>query len=263
MIDRQRLMDIAREAGRIAHSRWPGAGHELTTWEKKPGDPVSEADLAVDQHLKARLLGARPDYGWASEETEDSLERLEADRVFICDPIDGTRAFVAGEPTWAHSLAVVERGEVIAAAVYLPVRDKMYLASKGAGATLNGVAIKASGRDEVEGATALGPKINFKPEHWLDDNPPTMKRSFRPSLAYRLSLIAEGRYDAMLTLRPCWEWDIAAGALISAEAGAGVSDRNGQMLKFNTRNRQTNGVVAAGRSVHQQIISRLRRNEAS
>lgn len=254
------LEAAARESGEIARKYWRD---DPQVWDKGQNDPVSEADLAVDQHLKTRLLGARPDYGWASEETEDSLDRLEADRVFICDPIDGTRAFVAGEATWAHSLAIAERGEVVAAAVYLPVRDKMYLAQKGAGATLNGSEIKASGRGELEGATALGPKVNFRPEHWQDDNPPAMKRSFRPSLAYRLSLIAEGRYDAMLTLRPCWEWDIAAGSLISAEAGAGVSDRNGQALIFNTRNRKTNGVVAAGHQVHGQIISRLRQSEAS
>ena len=105
---------------------------------EKRDDPVSEADFAVDTHLRTSLLAARPDYGWVSEETEDDPARFEARHVFIVDPIDGTRAFVAGEPTWAHSLAITEEGRVTAACVYLPVRDKLYLADLGGGATLNG-----------------------------------------------------------------------------------------------------------------------------
>ena len=149
--DLQLLEEAAREAGEIARSFWR---EDPKVWDKGGDDPVSEADFAVDQHLKSRLLSARPDYGWVSEETEDDPARLGAKRVFIVDPIDGTRSFVAGEKTWAHSIAVAEEGRVIAGAVYLPVREKMYLARSGGGASLNGNSLRASNRAEVGGAIA-------------------------------------------------------------------------------------------------------------
>ncbi|MDJ0640083.1 MAG: 3'(2'),5'-bisphosphate nucleotidase CysQ [Paracoccaceae bacterium] len=245
---------VAREAGEIARKYWRA---DPKVWDKGSNDPVSEADLAVDRHLRERLMAARPDYGWLSEETEDDpAARKSARRVFIVDPIDGTRSFVAGEKTWAHSLAVVEGGRVRAACVFLPVREKLYLAAKGAGASLNGARLTVSGREQVDGATVLSPKVSFREEYWQDGVPP-VKRHFRPSLAYRMALIGEGRFDAMLTLRPAWEWDIAAGALIAEEAGATVTDRNGRVLRFNSRERQTAGVVAANTELHGALSKRL------
>lgn len=248
------LNDAAREAGEIALGFWR---EDPQVWDKGGDDPVSEADFAVDTHLKERLLAARPDYGWVSEETVDDPARLQAKRVFIVDPIDGTRAFVAGEKTWAHSLAVVEAGNVIAACVFLPVREKMYLSELGQGATLNGTPLQASNRAGLDGATVLSPKVSFRDEHWKN-GPPPVERHFRPSLAYRLALIGEGRFDAMLTLRPSWEWDIAAGALIAEEAGAKVTDRHGETLTFNSPARQTAGVIAASTGVHAGLREALR-----
>ena len=247
------LEETAREAGEIARSFWR---EDPQVWDKGGDDPVSEADFAVDTHLKERLLAARPDYGWVSEETEDDPARLNAARVFIVDPIDGTRSFVAGEKTWAHSLAVAENGRVIAACVFLPVREKMYLSELGGGATLNGAPMSALQRPALEGASVLSPKVSFRPEFWKD-SPPAVKRHFRPSLAYRLALVGEGRFDAMITLRPAWEWDIAAGALIAEEAGARVMDRHGERLSFNSPARQTAGVITGGRNVAEALLSRL------
>lgn len=247
------LEEAAREAGEIARGFWR---EDPQVWDKGGDDPVSEADFAVDRHLHDRLLGARPGYGWVSEETEDDPVRLTAERVFIVDPIDGTRSFVAGERTWAHSLAVAENGRVTAACVYLPVRDKLYLAALGQGATLNSAAISASSQAGVDGATVLSPKVSFRDEFWKD-GPPPVERHFRPSLAYRMALIGEGRFDAMLTLRPAWEWDIAAGALIATEAGAKVTDRHGAALAFNSPARQTAGVLAAGAALHAGLLERL------
>lgn len=251
--DLELLETAAREAGEIARSFWR---EDPQVWDKGGDDPVSEADFAVDQHLNTRLLNARPDHGWVSEETEDNTERFETARVFIVDPIDGTRSFVAGEKTWAHSLALVEDGEVIAACVYLPVRDKMYLAERGKGATLNGAPLTASSRDVLEGATVLSPKVSFKPDFWKAD-PPAVDRHFRPSLAYRMALVGEGRFDAMITLRAAWEWDIAAGALIASEAGAVVTDRHGGPLSFNSPTRQTAGVIAGASSIHAGLSRQL------
>ncbi len=248
------LRDAALEAGRIARRYWR---EDPQVWDKGGDDPVSEADFAVDTYLKTELLHHRPDYGWVSEETEDDPARLTAQRVFIVDPIDGTRAFVAGEPTWAHSLAVAEQGRVTAACVYLPVRDKMYLAARGRGATLNDAPLAASTADRLDGATVLTPRVTMHERFWKA-GVPAFDRHFRPSLAYRLALVGEGRFDAMLTLRPAWEWDIAAGALIATEAGAIVTDRHGADLAFNSMARQTAGVVTAATPLHPQIIGALR-----
>lgn len=251
--DLELLRTAAEEAGRIARRYWR---EDPQVWDKGGDDPVSEADFAVDTFLKTSLLEARPDYGWVSEETEDDPARLDAERVFIVDPIDGTRAFVAGEPTWAHSLAVAERGQVTAACVFLPVREKLYLAEVGQGATMNGNAIRASDTASVVAARVLTPRVTMQPKFWRSDVP-AFDRHFRPSLAYRLSLVAEGRFDGMLTLRPSWEWDIAAGALIASEAGAAVSDRHGRSLTFNNLSRQTAGVIAATSDVHRDLLSAL------
>jgi myo-inositol-1(or 4)-monophosphatase len=128
--------------------------------------PVTEADLAVDKMLSAALCLERPEYGWLSEETEDGAERLHKEQVFIVDPIDGTRAFIAGTEHWSHSLAVAKAGQIQAAAVYLPVLDMMFSASLGAGAFLNGVPISVSPRAETQGADILSAKSNFDPEFW-------------------------------------------------------------------------------------------------
>lgn len=248
------LSDAVREAGEIACRFWR---EDPQVWDKGGDDPVSEADFAVDTHLKDRLLGARPEYGWVSEESEDDSARLTAERVFIVDPIDGTRAFVAGEKTWAHSLAIAEAGRVVAACVFLPARDKLYLAREGQGATLNDEAIRSTTKAGAEGATVLTPRVTMQDRFWHTGIAPGFERHFRPSLAYRLSLVAEGRFDGMLTLRATWEWDIAAGALIASEAGARVTDRKGQTLTFNSPARQTAGVVAGGERVHRDIVGAL------
>ena len=218
--------------------------------------PVSEADLAVNDMLKARLLAARPGYGWLSEETPDSADRLAVDTVFIVDPIDGTRAFVAGEETWAHSLAVAHQGKVTAGVVYLPALDRIYTASDTAPPLKDGQPIAASGRETLTGANILTTKANLAPEKW-PGGVPEIERSFRASLAYRMCLAAEGRFDGMLTLRDSWEWDIAAGSLIAERAGAVVTDRQGKALRFNTPGAMTAGVLALPPRLHTEAMARL------
>lgn len=249
------LIDAARMAGRVATSF---AGKTAQRWDK-PGDagPVTEADLAVNALLLSTLMLARPDYGWLSEETEDTTQRLSHDRVFIVDPIDGTRSFVEGSNTWAHSIAVAEHGQITAAVVYLPLRNKLYAAAKGQGATCNGTLIRASDNAALHQSTVLAAKPALMDHHWKTRQVPTFKRNYRPSLAYRLALVAEGRFEAMLTLRHSWEWDIAAGALIAAEAGGIASDRTGAPLRFNNADPRLNGVVAGGRPACAALIDAL------
>jgi myo-inositol-1(or 4)-monophosphatase len=253
--DLELLTAAARAAGEIATRFWSGKNR---VWDKATDDPVSEADLAVDTYLRDRLIAARPDYGWLSEETEDTPDRLNARRVFVIDPIDGTRSFIEGEKTWAHSLAVVEDGQPVTAVVYLPLRERLFAAEAGRGATLNGAAIAASDWSGEAPIRLLANAASMDMRHWPVGEP-DVKRSFRPSLAYRLCLVAQGRYDAMVTFRDSWEWDIAAGALIAAEAGATVTNRHGAPLSFNNDRPANHGVVAAAPGAYTTLMAHRRR----
>jgi len=248
------LTGAARAAGEIG-LRFAETGAQ--SWDKPGGaGPVTEADLAVDMLLAERLRTARPGYGWLSEESTDGPARLDSDRVFIVDPIDGTREFISGGRAWAHALAVVEQGRVIAAAIHLPRLDKLYAAAAGRGATLNGRPIRVTARTKLTGAHVLAAKPSYDAHNWRGAVP-ELSRAYRPSLAYRLSLVAEGRYDAMMTLRDSWEWDVAAGELILREAGAQVSDRRAGPLRFNNTVPKVNGVVAAGPVLHAALTGAL------
>ncbi|MFP4327301.1 MAG: inositol monophosphatase family protein [Paracoccaceae bacterium] len=248
------LIRAARVAGEVA-LRFDGPS--ARRWDKPGGaGPVTEADMAVNEELRALLRPARPDYGWLSEEDPDSHARLTRARCFVLDPIDGTMGFIEGSSSWSHSLAVVEDGLPVAAVVYLPAMDKLYAAARNAGATLNGAAIAPTEAPRADGADVLATRYAMESRNWRGAVP-GFKRHHRPSLAYRLALVAEGRFDAMLTLRESWDWDIAAGALICTEAGARVTDRRGSALRFNTAPPRSNGVVAAGPALHHDLLAAL------
>lgn len=247
------LITAAREAGGVAMRHFK---RNPQVWDKGDGaGPVTEADLAVNTLLADRLRTARPDYGWLSEESPDDTNRLSKQRCFIIDPIDGTRAFIDGQDSFAHSLAIAEGDQIIAAAVFLPAKDRMYSAHVASDAALNGHTIRASAQRTEAGASVLTSKPNMAAQHW-PGGVPDLHRAFRPSLAYRLCLVAQGRFDAMLAFRPTWEWDIAAGALIAARAGAVVSDGTGAMLRFNAPDPRTDGVLVAASSLHAELIAR-------
>ncbi|MVO16442.1 inositol monophosphatase family protein [Parasedimentitalea huanghaiensis] len=249
------LVDAAQRAGQIATQF---TGPEAKRWDKPDGaGPVTEADLAVNSMLEDMLPSARADYGWLSEESEDSDTRLSCDSVFIIDPIDGTRSFAEGGQTWAHSLAVADKGEVTAAVIYLPQRELLYCAARGMGATCNGTPIYVADLADLDQANVLAARPNLDGRHWRTGTAPMFKRSLRPSLAYRMAQVADGHFDAMLTLRPSWEWDIAAGDLILREAGGICSDRTGKPLKFNNPQPLLSGVVAANHALHEAMISAL------
>ncbi len=248
------LTETAREAGELAQSF---VGGELDIQHKEDNaGPVTDADLAVNRLLEDRLRNARPDYGWLSEESPDDSARQAKKRVIIVDPIDGTRSFIEGGRTWSHSLAIVEDGIPVAAVVYLPMLERLYSASLGQGARLNSTPIGVSQTQAPDGSNVLATKPSLEARFW-PNGIPDLTRHHRPSLAYRLSLVAEGRFDAMFTFRPSWEWDIAAGALIMSEAGARVTDRRGAALKFNNPVPQTDGVLGANPTLHAAFLDRL------
>lgn len=252
--DLELLQIAAREAGEIAARFWR---QDPQAWDKGGGaGPVTEADLAVDTHLEARLGRARPDYGWLSEETEDNPARLDAERVFIIDPIDGTRAFIDGAKDFAHSLAIAKDGRITVAVVYLPMRDLMYTAQSGHRARLNGHPIAPSDSG-IEGASVLTQRNVLDPVFWRGGRVPGFQRAFRSSLAWRLCLAAEGRFDAALSLRAAWEWDIAAGALIAECAGAIASDCHGAPMRFNNPRPQLDGLIVAGPRLHTELLGAL------
>lgn len=248
------LLAAAEQAGRIALRFWRRSPEVFT---KHDDSPVTEADLAVNRMLHAELLAARPDYGWLSEETPDDTARLARPRVFVVDPIDGTRAFMAGENAFSHALAVVENGVPVAGVVHLPALGLTYAATAGGAATRNGVAIACGARGDADEGTVLASSSSLAPEHW-PGGAPRLRRHFRASLAWRFCLVADGSFDATLTLRPAWEWDIAAGALIAERAGAVVTDAAGAALAFNRPRPQTQGAVAAGPALHAALMARRR-----
>lgn len=247
------ILAAAQDAGKIALRHFRA---DPQAWDKPDNaGPVTEADLEVDRFLQTRLMAARPGYGWLSEETEDDHARLTAEHVFIVDPIDGTRAFISGAETWAVVIAIARAGVITDAVVHLPARGLTYAARLGAGAQCNGAALRCATHAKADGAHILAAKPTLAAAHW-PGGLPALTRSFRPALAYRLALVAEGRFDAMITLRPSWEWDIAAGALIVTEAGGAVSDRHGRALRFNSGEARLDGVVAGG-ACHAALVARL------
>ena len=247
------LIDAALASGEIAKSFFR---KQPETWEKddKSG-PVTEADIAINRMLKAELLFNRPDFGWLSEETEDSSERLSYSNVFIVDPIDGTRSFISGNKMFSHSLAIARNGYIVAGVVFLPILNLMYTASETNPSELNGKRIEASKTKKIENSRVLTSIKNMNSRNWKG-RAPSVNIAHRSSLAYRLCLVADGQFDAILTLRKCWEWDIAAGDIIIRKAGGRVTDKYNKPILFNKANNTNEGCIGAGCNLHTIICSK-------
>ncbi|MCH8239440.1 MAG: 3'(2'),5'-bisphosphate nucleotidase CysQ [Proteobacteria bacterium] len=247
------LIDAVREAGALALTFFGNAPHS----EIKPdGTAVSEADLAVDALLKARLLqGSRNAYGWLSEESEDTLERLNHTRVWIVDPIDGTRAFLKGKPEWTISAALVEDGRSLLAAVFNPAVNEFYHAARGGGAFLNGARMKVCEPVKLEGCRLAASATLFRPERW--DRPwPEIKTMWVNSIAYRLALVAAGTCDGTISLSAKNDWDIAAAHLLVEEACGIITTHDAQPLVYNRENTRHRSIVSAGPALHAALIER-------
>ncbi|RJT24918.1 3'(2'),5'-bisphosphate nucleotidase CysQ [Chakrabartia godavariana] len=241
------LSEIAREAGALALSRFRGAFEQ---WEKAPGNPVSEVDLAVDRFLKDALKQLDPDAGWLSEETADNAERLLLPRVWVVDPIDGTRDYVRGRDGWAVSIALVEGGRATLAVLDAPARNEHWRAARGQGAVRNGATISASTRADLPGARV---PADVLPKADLDLVPVHKPNS----IALRIAMVAADEADLVAALRWGNEWDIAAAALIAEEAGGKVTDAHGRPLRFNSTKGEAFGVLATGTALHAAAVARL------
>lgn len=253
MTDLDLILDAAREAGALALA---ARDKGIEVWSKPGGSPVTDADLAVDALLKARLGAARPDYGWLSEETVDDPARLTTRRQFVVDPIDGTVAFMKGKPWFSVSIAVVEDGRPIAGVVLAPALNETYAAVLGGGATLNGAPIAPSLTPVLEDSAMLGDAKMFAYPGWREPWPP-MRIESRNSIAYRVCLVAAGAFDAAIALSPKSEWDLAAADLIGAEAGAMMSDHKGGGFAYNQPIPLVPSLVCANRALHPLILSRV------
>jgi myo-inositol-1(or 4)-monophosphatase len=248
------IVDAAHEAGALA-LKLRNAGLEV---QYKEGDsPVTNADLATDALIKDRLTRARPDYGWLSEETADNPARRNHRRLFVVDPIDGTRAFIKDRPWWAVSIAVVEDDQPVAGVVFAPDLDETYTASAGGGAWLNGTVIRASAQDLVEGCGMVGDARMFSHPAWPTPWP-EMRIEARNSTAYRMCVIASGAFDATLALVPKFDWDLAAADLIAREAGAVVGDHLGRPFSYNGHKPAQPSLVCAAPRLAPLILERVR-----
>lgn len=238
--DLELLRSTAVAAGIIAASYFR---NDIKSWSKDNLSPVSEADIVVDRFLAANLLGARPEYGWLSEETVDNPSRLDCDRVFVVDPIDGTRAFLRGEDCWTISLAVVEHGVPVAGVVYAPARDELYDACKGEGARLNG---KPLVRVRRAGAPPLIPAPGAVHQELQAEGLDYTRGPAYPSLAYRLVQVATGKLDAAVARRGAQDWDIAGAAVILSEVGLDFTDVCAGPPQFNRRDVRHGALAALG-----------------
>lgn len=233
------LHEIVREAGRRV-LELEQAGVDITI--KSDHSQVTTADLEVDRILKDRLLTAYPDDGWLSEESPDDRQRLEKHRVWILDPIDGTRNFISKIPEYAISLALVEDHQPVIALIFNPAKDEMFSAVKGKGAYLNDTPIHVN-TESNEPLTCLA-SVSKIQRTALEAYEPDL--TFQPfgSIAYALAVQAAGLVDITLNPGSQNEWDIAAGVLLVQEAGGITTDRDGQPLRFNQPNTSTRGVIA-------------------
>ena len=251
--DHALLMQAVREGGDIARSFFK---KDPKSWEKNPGDPVTEADIAVDGLLHERLCENRPDYGWLSEETEDDLSRLDRHRVWIVDPIDGTRAFIAGREEFTVCAGLVENGRPVLGAVFNPVTDEFFEAVKGHGARCNGESLQTPDGVVLEEARLLASQRMLERREGIGALP-RAQFSFINSIAYRMALVARDRFDATISLAKKSDWDIAAAELIVTEAGGRAAAPDGSPFFYNTQTARHDGVIAAGPKLFADILSRL------
>ena len=253
--DKALLTDAVREAGALARSMFRT---ELKNWIKGASSPVSEADIATNDLLEKRLRSATPDYGWLSEESVDDDSRLGRKLTWIVDPIDGTRAYLAGREDWCVSVALVEDASPVLAAVFAPVSDEFFFAVRGEGATLNGKRIHATPGTVLDFPRIAGPKPLVERLH---RGPGEI--SLHPrigSLALRLCRVAEGRLDAAFAGGQSRDWDLAAANLIVQEADGNMTTLSGDPILYNRREVIHGVLVAAGRDRHADIVGHFRRH---
>jgi len=247
------LTDTVREAGALALSLFRT---ELKNWTKGASSPVSEADIAVNDLVETRLRSATPEYGWLSEESADDATRLGKPLVWIVDPIDGTRAYLAGREDWCVSVALVADAVPVLAAVFAPASDEFFFAMRGQGARRNDRAVFATSGADLDFSRMAGPKPLVQRL-----SPSLDEITLHPrigSLALRLCRVAEGSLDVAFAGGQSRDWDLAAANLIVQEADGKMTALSGDAIEYNRREVTHGVLVAAGYDRHARIVEHFR-----
>jgi myo-inositol-1(or 4)-monophosphatase len=244
------IRDVVRAAGQYGLELLK---KNVRNWNKPDGSVVTEADLAINAFLYDRLQKPRPEYGWLSEESPDDVRRLACRRVWVVDPIDGTRSFVKGTDGWCVGVALVEKGRPILSALYRPMVDEFNFAAKGAGAWCNDVAMRPRDGLGLEGAELLGTGRAVKAlgSEVIGRDVPQIP------LLLRLAYVASGRTDIALSIGNKNDWDLATGDLFMQESGATLTTIDGSEMIYNKPDTWQNGMVAAGPLRHQAVMKKL------
>ena len=255
LTDTALIVATLREAGSIARRYFHGS---YRSWRKSDGNPVTEADIAVNDFLHKALLAERPDYGWLSEESADDPARLSKKRVFIVDPIDGTYGFLKHRPQFTIVAAVVAKGRPVAAGIYNPLTEEMFEAAASHGAKKNSEPIGVSSKGDFALARLLASRSFIDDRDWATPWPAEMTVETRASIAYRMALVAAGEFDAMISLSGKGDWDVAAADLIVSEAGGRVTTGTGAMLSYNHPVPAQESVICANPALHGRLLERLK-----
>jgi myo-inositol-1(or 4)-monophosphatase len=241
----------ARAAGEILRGHWRRGGYQIGSKDKD--NPVTEADLEADRALKRLLHDPFPEYGWLSEETADSEDRLACRRVWIVDPLDGTKEFIKGIPEFCVAVALVEDGEPVLGVTYNPIRREMFWSARGKGCHLNSKRVRVTRTRALHRANVLASRSETARGEWEVFHG-KLKVSPTGSVAYKLALVAAGIADATFTRSPKSEWDIAAGAALIREAGGTMTDIHGNSIRFNQRHVRVAGMIADNTVLHEQLV---------
>lgn len=248
-------VEAAGAAGKIVRTWYEG---DFTVRQKATDSPVTEADLEANHCIRGIISDNFPQDGWLSEETRDSADRLSKARVWVVDPLDGTKEFINHIPEFCVCIALVDDGVPVLGVSYNPAREEMFTASRGGGATLNGAPVRVSTVSGIGAARFLASRSENARGEW-DEFKSTLQVELTGSVAYKLALIAAGKGDATFSLTPKNEWDICAGTALITEAGGRITDRYGQPLRFNQRpDTLLPGIIASNADLYAPIVALLR-----
>jgi myo-inositol-1(or 4)-monophosphatase len=248
----EQARSVALEAGEILRRHFRDGGYEVGS--KGRDNPVTSADLEADAALRDHLKRTFPDYGWLSEETADNAERLSRRRVWIVDPLDGTKEFIKGIPEFVVAIALAEDGVPVLGVTYNPIKREMFWAARGAGCHLDDTPVHVTAATGLSGAVVLASRSETARGEWNAYKDQIVAKPIG-SVAYKLALVAAGKADATFTATPKSEWDIASGAALLAEAGGVMTDIHGHPIRFNRRYVKLDGFVAAGPALHAALSS--------
>lgn len=255
-------LDCARRAARLAGEIIRGyfGGDRFDVGSKGHDNPVTSADLEADAAIKRVLLGEFGDYGWLSEETADDRSRLTHRRVWIVDPLDGTKEFIKHIPEFVVAIALAEDGAGVVGVTYNPIKDEMFWAARGVGCHVDGSQAHVSVATDLRNARLLASRSEVSRGEWRQYEGLAIVNP-TGSVAYKLALVAAGRGDASFSRSPKSEWDIASGAVLLAEAGGRFTDIDGKEVRLNQPDVKLRGLIASNSALHPQLVELIRQSK--